>query len=413
MSFQQSVENRIIADAIEPAADAGKPTTAFCLIVDDEKGIRNLIARCLRNYHVMTEGCGDALSAIEALKLRTPDLIFLDVSLERSDAIDVIRGLGELKYRGPVQLMSGRDVKLLEEIKRIGEKYQLNMLTVLQKPFRGESIPNILRDAGIQRDAPAPAGELVGLFEALCAGWIDLCYQPKIGLRSGKLVGAEGLVRIVHPKRGVLPAAQILAGADEASLLALAEAALLQAMKDWDAFDQAGNALRIAINVPMAALQKLSIVTIVRENRPSQSRWPGLILDVAESQILNDVSAAHEIATHLQIYDVHIAIDRFGNGCGSLETLNELPFVELKIDSAFTQGCAEDQNKAMLCRAVIDLAHRFGKNAVAEGIARPEDRKALTDMGCDIGQGAALGRAMDKEKLAAMIRERLRLERGY
>jgi EAL domain-containing protein (putative c-di-GMP-specific phosphodiesterase class I) len=115
----------------------------------------------------------------------------------------------------------------------------------------------------------------------------------------------------------------------------------------------------------------------------------------------------------LQIYDVHIAIDRFGNGCGSLETLNELPFVELKIDSAFTQGCAEDQNKAMLCRAVIDLAHRFGKNAVAEGIARPEDRKALTDMGCDIGQGAALGRAMDKEKLAAMIRERLRLERGY
>ncbi len=413
MSVQQTVENDPPAGVIAPSADAAKSTTAFCLIVDDEKGIRSLIARSLRNHHVMTEGCGDAQSALEALKLRTPDLIFLDVTLERSDAIDVIRGLGELKYRGPVQLMSGRDVRLLEEIKRVGEKYQLNMLSVLQKPFRGEAIPNILRDAGIQRKPLQEAGAPVGLFEALCAGWIDLCYQPKIGLRSGKMVGAEGLVRVVHPTRGVLPAANVLAGADEASLLALAESALLQAMNDWEAFDQAGNGLRLAINVPMVALQKLSIATIVRENRPTHSRWPGLILDVAEKQILQDISVAHEIATHLRIYDVHIAIDHFGSGCGTLENLNELPFVELKIAAAYTQGCAADPNKAMLCKAVVDLAHRFGSKAVAEGVATPEDRKALTGMDCDIGQGAALGRTLDKEKLTAAIKEQTRLERGF
>ena len=411
MSVEQAAQ--LDAGAIAPPAGAGKSATAFCLIVDDEKGIRSLIARSLRNHHVMTEGCGDAQSALEALKLRTPDLIFLDVTLERSDAIDVIRGLGELKFRGPVQLMSGRDVRLLEEIKRVGEKYQLTMLPVLQKPFRGEAIPNILRDAGIQRVAPQAAGAPVALFDALCAGWIDLCYQPKISLRSGKLVGAEGLLRVVHPTRGVLPAASILAGADEASLLALAESALLQAMKDWDAFDQAGNALRLAINVPMVALQKLSIAAIVRENRPAHPRWPGLILDVSESQILNDISAVQEIATHLRIYDVQIAIDRFGSGCGSLETLQELAFAELKIDAAYTRGCATDPNKALLCKAVVDLAHRFGSKAVAEGVASPEDRKALTDMDCDIGQGAAFGRTVDKETLTAQIKEQTRRERGF
>src|SRR5882724_9091789 len=101
---------------------------AFCLIVDDEKSIRSLIARSLRPLMVMTEECGDAQSALSAIRHRTPDFIFLDVSLERSDAVEVIRGLGESQFAGCIQLMSGRDLPLLENIKRVGERYSLNML---------------------------------------------------------------------------------------------------------------------------------------------------------------------------------------------------------------------------------------------------------------------------------------------
>src|ERR1700730_16575274 len=148
-------------------AEAGS-AAAFCLIVDDEKSIRTLIARTLRPLMVMTEECGDAPSALRAIKTRTPDLIFLDVSLERSDAVEVIRGLGELQYTGSIQLMSGRDLPLLEEIKRVGERYSLRMLPVLQKPFRMDVIPEILREVGINRDAAA--GPRVNLFDSLCAG---------------------------------------------------------------------------------------------------------------------------------------------------------------------------------------------------------------------------------------------------
>src|SRR5581483_5724945 len=146
---------------------------------------------------VMTEECGDATEALRAIKHRTPDLIFLDVSLERSDAIEVIRGLGEMHYAGQVQLMSGRDLALLHDIKRVGESHALKMLAPLQKPFRADTIPLVLREAGLLR--LAPAGDRKSLFEALCAGWLELCYQPTVDLRTMQLVGAEGLARVNHP----------------------------------------------------------------------------------------------------------------------------------------------------------------------------------------------------------------------
>jgi EAL domain-containing protein (putative c-di-GMP-specific phosphodiesterase class I) len=397
-----STADAIPADDGHPAA--AKPATTFCLIVDDEKGLRNMIARTLRGHMVMTDECGDAGAALEALKLRSYDLIFLDVSLERSDAIEVIRGLGELKFRGNVQLMSGRDLPLLEEIKRVGERYQLKMLSVLQKPFRIDTISDILREAGI--DSRSAGSSKVSLFEALCAGWIELCYQPKVEMRSQQLAGAEGLVRVVHPQHGVLPPASILPDANEASLLALAESALLLAMRDWTEFARAGSALRLAINVPMVALRKLSIAALVRENRPQSTRWPGLILEISEDQILQDIPLAHEIATQLEIYDIHLAIDRFGAGFSSLNSLRELPFCEIKLNGTFVTGCADESDNRMLCQAVIDLAHRFDCKAVAEGVDNPNDMKALVEMGCDLGQGGLIGKPMSRERLCAVIGQR-------
>src|SRR5260370_19557296 len=184
-----------IADAAEP-----KPATAFCLIVDDEKAIRSIIARSLRKQMVMTEECGDASSAVAALKRRMPDLIFLDVSLERSDAIEVIRGLGDLKFPGCVQLMSGRDLPLLEEIKRVGERYSLRMLPVLQKPFRVEAIADVLHEAGISRTTTG--GPRIGLFEGLCTGWVDLCSPAEVSLPRQNLRGPEGVGRGINARPG-------------------------------------------------------------------------------------------------------------------------------------------------------------------------------------------------------------------
>jgi EAL domain-containing protein (putative c-di-GMP-specific phosphodiesterase class I) len=136
------------------------------------------------------------------------------------------------------------------------------------------------------------------------------------------------------------------------------------------------------------------------------SNWPGLILDISEDQILRDISLAHEVATQLRIYDIHLAIDRFGAGYSSLEHLQELPFAELKLDRRFVKGCAENDTGSRFCEAAIQLTHRLGCKAVAVGIDNRPDLNVLMRMGCDLGQGTYLGPPVTKEKLAAAIRQR-------
>ena len=130
----------------------------------------------------------------------------------------------------------------------------------------------------------------------LARDWFELWYQPKIELRTMRLYGAEALVRARHPQRGVLPPGVFLPGAGEADMLALTERVILTALEDWHDFAANGLSLKIAVNVPVSALVKLPISTMVREHRPAAASWPGLILEVTEDEIIRDLKLASDAA---------------------------------------------------------------------------------------------------------------------
>ena len=111
--------------------------------------------------------------------------------------------------------------------------------------------------------------------QALREHWLEIWYQPKIDLRRKCLAGAEALARINHPLQGVLSPADFLDGVDDNSLARLTEHAMLAMLRDWTTFDEAGANLRLAVNVPIAAMLMLPIPTLVRENRPKADHWPG------------------------------------------------------------------------------------------------------------------------------------------
>src|SRR6476469_6627497 len=138
-------------------------------VVDDEEGICKVIAMTLTTMGVTSEKFHTAPEAVAALDKGLPSIIFLDVALKKSDAIDVIRGLGERSYRGIVQLMSGSNVELLEDVRRIGARHGLTMRPPLTKPFRAESIRHIIRETHLA-DSPLC---VVGLDEALAKGWLE------------------------------------------------------------------------------------------------------------------------------------------------------------------------------------------------------------------------------------------------
>lgn len=375
----------------------------LAFVVDDEDNICKVIAMTLATMGVEAEKFHTAQQAMTALDEQLPAIIFLDVALKNSDAIDVIRGLGERGYGGIVQLMSGSSVDLLEDVRRVGARHGLNMRPPLEKPFRAEAIRQIITSAHLDYSPLT----VVGLDEVLANGWLELWYQPKIDLRSNAVAGAEGLIRCRHPAHGMLSPASFLPGASERSHAELTEYVIKTALRDWNDVAQTGAHLHVAVNTSIGALANLQLPALIREHRPNNDKWPGLILEVTESEVVKDVALMHEIATQLRIYGITFAIDDFGEGFSSFARLRELPFAELKLDRSFVKGCGTDRKNAGICQAIIDLAHHFGAVAVAEGLESANDLEAVKRMGCDLGQGYFLARPMPKANLLPLLRQHL------
>jgi EAL domain-containing protein (putative c-di-GMP-specific phosphodiesterase class I) len=358
-------------------------------------------ADCFTNAHV----------ALAALRHCSPDIIFLDISLDGSDAIDVLRLLAERGYPGVVQLMSGSNKELLDDVRRVGERHELTMRPPLPKPFRMDAIRSVLTaspidqwpDKALQIADSTPSADL---YEALTRGWLEVWYQPKLNLAARTFAGAEGLIRCRHPEHGVLPPSSFLPGADVKSMVALTEFVVLTALRDWQELSQAGFNLKFAVNASIDSLTELNLPYLIRANRPAREDWPGLILEVTEGEVARDVGLAHEIATQLSIYGVSLAIDDFGEGYSSFARLRELPFAELKLDASFVKNCSQDPRNAGICQAVIELAHNFGAVAVAEGLEQVADIRAIQQLGCDIGQGFAFARPMPSALFTDVLRQR-------
>jgi EAL domain-containing protein (putative c-di-GMP-specific phosphodiesterase class I) len=255
-------------------------------------------------------------------------------------------------------------------------------------------------------DSMRGASPQINVEQALREHWLEIWYQPKIDLKRKCLAGAEALARIHHPNLGVLLPGQFLTGVDDGTLAVLTEHALLSTLYDWNTFNDAGYNLHLAINVPVSALLRLPVPTLVKENRPQDPRWPGLVVEVKEDQIVRDIKLAQEIARQLKVSGVTVAIDDFGGGYSSFASLRELPFAELKIDNTFVKNCASEGINGAICQTAIDLAHRFGSVAVAEGIESMADLQALQVMRCDFGQGVLLAPPMPKERFIGLLNQR-------
>lgn len=260
---------------------------------------------------------------------------------------------------------------------------------------------------GSHKNDDEPSDGKITLADVLKRDWFEVFYQPKIELSSRRLVGAEALVRARHPKRGVLPPGLFLPGASSQDLLDLTERVILAGLRDWEDYAAVGAPhLKLAVNVPADAFVKLPIAQMIREERPSADDWPGMILEVTEDQVVNDLKMANEVAAELLSHHCSLAIDDFGAGYSSLARLRQLPFSELKIDRVYITDCHVDRMKAGMLESIIELAHRFGLKTIAEGIETPYEAHKLQGIGCQMGQGYLFAKPMPKDELIAGISSR-------
>ncbi len=396
--------------SISPQTDtarvsAAKPVTPLCFVVDENPKIRHFLSLILQGAGVDAVEYSDCLNfRVERLG-RPGNLVFLNVGLDTNDVVKTLEGLAKARFAGAVQLMSQQGLVVLENLKKIGEQNKLRMLPVLKKPFEAAAIKNILQAEKLGDRAAVAAR--VRLDEALKNGWIETWYQPKINLRKKQLVGLEAFARARHPEHGVLPPSAFMPGADEATLLALAEQTLVRVLKAGLNFSQLGVNLRIAVNMNMDALVTVPVTKIVSTYRPQANGWAGLIIDVTEEQIISNIEHASEIAKKFQEFNIKLAIDDFGRGVSSLMKVKDIPFAEMKLDRVFVTDCSADKVNASICKTVIDMAHSFGALAVGIGVEKASDVTALAGMGCDLGQGFLLGQPMAEERFVALLKQRV------
>ena len=381
--------------------DGGAP---LCYVVDEEPSILHFLSLVLHGAGIDTVEFGDGASMRKAVETRPPALIFHNISLESADAIESVVTLGKLKYRGAIQLMSTRGAAVLEHVKGIGTQHKLQMLPVLKKPFETDTIVKIIHE--LKLGMPPAVAARLELDDAIKNNWVEFWYQPKIALRKKQLAGAEAYARVRHPQHGIVLAAAFAANATETATAKLAELSLDNALKTSSHFSKLGVNLRLTVNIPVPALVKIPVEEFVKKHHPTSDKWPGLIIDVPEEQIVGDLALAGELSKKLEPLNVWLAIDNFGRAYSTLAKAEELPFEEIKLDRAFVTDCGTDKVNAPLCKTVIDLAHNFGRYVVAVGIEKAADALALVSMGCDYGQGFLLGQPMPEERFVSLLRQR-------
>ena len=282
------------------------------------------------------------------------------------------------------------------------------MLPSLRKPFRAGELTSRLSSRTVAVDrAPTtrtPDEKItVDLLTAIDSGWLELWYQPKIDLQSFVVCGAEALLRARHPVHEILTPAVLIPPAGSVLHQPLAKFVIRRAMLDWRFFADCGMPLKLAINMPVSVINAPDFMSSLREQLPTDTQFPGLVIEVTEDEVIRDLQWIHEVSTQLKLYDVGISIDDFGTAHSSLSRLLELPCVELKLDRSFVANCAFEPLKYAVCQTVVDLAHRVGSRVCAEGVEKVEDLMAVIRMGCDTAQGYIFAKAMPPGTFATDI----------
>jgi diguanylate cyclase (GGDEF)-like protein len=217
-----------------------------------------------------------------------------------------------------------------------------------------------------------------------------LHFQPRVSLATGRIVGAEALIRWQHPQRGLLAPGEFIALAEESRLIIpMGEWALAQACRCAAAWRRAGlNPGRIAVNLAASHLREPTlpdrVAAILKEHGvPADS----LEVEVTESMLMADPELSVTTARRLNAIGVRLAIDDFGTGYSSLSYLKRLPISALKIDQSFIRDLATDPDDAAITTAIIAMAHTLKLEVVAEGVETEAQRAFLAAHGCDEFQG--------------------------
>ena len=250
------------------------------------------------------------------------------------------------------------------------------------------------------------------LDDAIDRGEVWIAYQPKVDLKTRRIVGAEALARWTHPEKGPIAAAEFVGAAEQHDRIGKLTTHVLESAIAAAAAMNSGRAdFDISVNLSgrlLADRKLVGRIAILLERHQLDPRH--LTLELTETAALAGSGEALDMLEQLRALGINISIDDYGTGLSTLEYLKKIPASEIKIDQSFVKGMVENRSERLMVGSTIALAHSLGRRVVAEGVESREALELLAEMECDIAQGFITGRPMSLESLRRRVQAERRIK---
>ncbi|MGN6594418.1 EAL domain-containing protein [Sphingopyxis terrae] len=232
------------------------------------------------------------------------------------------------------------------------------------------------------------------LEDALNAGDIWVAFQPQYRIATRELVGVEALVRWTHPTRGPISPDEFIVQAEKSQdIYRLTLFVMDQAIRSAAQLQKLGTEIHMSVNLSATLLDHKDLVSTIRVMLSAHHLPPErLTIEITETAQIENSLQARQTLAQIRRAGMRLSIDDYGTGQSNLEYLTEIEADEIKIDKRFVMTMRDSQRNLEVVKSTIDLAHRLGATAVAEGIEDAQTMALLDQLGCDIGQGYLLGK---------------------
>jgi diguanylate cyclase (GGDEF)-like protein/PAS domain S-box-containing protein len=234
-----------------------------------------------------------------------------------------------------------------------------------------------------------------------------LYYQPIVALTSGQITGFEALVRLFHPSRGMVSPVEFIPVAEETGLIIPLGAWVLreacEQMRVWQ-MQFPNQKLTISVNLSGKQFSQPDLKQRIEQILCETGLDGGsLKLEITESIVMENASAAKAMLQELKALDIHLSIDDFGTGYSSLSYLHSFPIDTLKIDRSFVSRMGANGENSEIVQAIVNLAHSLGMDAIAEGIETQTQLALLEGLQCEHGQGYFFSKPVDAIAAGALL----------
>jgi len=337
--------------------------------------------------------------------------------------------LPELGHERDAEQVAQRMLEVMREpVVLAGNEYFVTASVGLALyPRDGTTVVDLLRNAdvamysvkaagrnGLQAFQPHLAGKgrerlalESALHKAMERGELVLHYQPKIDLRSNRIVGAEALMRWQRNGELVAPSEFIPLAEETGLILPMSEWALFEAarqIREWR--DTAGLDLCVAVNLPSRVFERANLMDTIRQ-AAADAGIPHrtLELEITETSLMKDLQVVIPALLQLNQLGVEVSIDDFGTGYSSLAYLTSLPISEVKIDRSFVRELGVTEQSSAVVTAVIALARSLGLRVIAEGVETQRQMQVLNRLGCYLMQGFFFTKPLAGPEMARWVRQ--------